>query len=259
MKCGMAHMYHVCHAFKEKQRQSSSTDADDPESLWKRHCADSDFCQQGETPKCRYEVFILKQDAIDAGSSQDLWSREVEHVDPHTQQTYKVREDFGYAITCRELLDIIPIWIRAADGQDVNLPVNMMSYVKVPITAELGAVFHRALLTPSGYRSVLKHGFKKGFSGRARVFADPFWKTVEEWPWSLTGQGSTFTCPDTGRVVSLDVPYGHMLDRTPPQGQKLYWYMIDWRVQKEDQGDGLLHKLCMRRPSQIYYRFGDRQ
>ena len=80
VKSGFAHMYHICHAFKKKQNQSSSTDADDPETLWKRHCADANFRSQGDNPKVRYEVFVLKEEALRQGLSPDLWSEEVERI-----------------------------------------------------------------------------------------------------------------------------------------------------------------------------------
>ena len=158
VKSGFAHMYHICHAFKEKQNQSSSTDADDPETLWKRHCADANFRSQGDNPKVRYEVFVLKEEALRQGLSPDLWSEEVERIDPHTQQKYTVRVDFCRAVASRELLDIIPSWMKAADGQDVDIPVSMASYVKVPEDAEIAVVFHRAIHSEATHRKILREG-----------------------------------------------------------------------------------------------------
>jgi hypothetical protein len=175
VKSGFAHMRMVCHRFKEKQRTNETCDADDPESLWSRHCADSDF--SGEFPKCRFEVLILKSDAIAAGLSEDLWNSEVEMTDPVTKQKYKCRHHFKHAISSRETLDICPKWMRACDGHDVNLPLRIMSKVKVPADAELGVVWHKTNLTKGGYRNAIKHGLKKTHGGRHRIFGDAFWKT----------------------------------------------------------------------------------
>ena len=104
--------------------------------------------------------------------------------------------------------------MRAADGQDVDIPLPVMSYVVVPPTAEIGLVYHGAYLTRAQKRSVLKYGIKRKYGGRHRVFCDAPWPFGHnEWPAGLTGFGSFFKCPKSGRWICLNRPYGHQADK----------------------------------------------
>ena len=162
-------------------------------------------------------------------------------TDPATKQKHTCRQDFKHAIRSREALDICPKWMRACDGHDVNLPLRIMSYVKVPAGAELGVVWHKTNLTKGGYRNVIKHGLKKTHGGRHRIFGDGFWKNKNQWPWGLTGEGSTFHCPDTGRLVCIDTPYGFQNEKKCRPDEKTYWFAVDWRAQKKDQVEDLFY------------------
>ena len=118
----------ICLGYKQRIRGNSTCDADSSDSLWTRILSEADH--SGDHPKCRYEVLVSKAEARAAGVSEDVWSREVKFTDPITQTEVVTREDYKYAVSSAESLDIVPVWGRATDGHDVDIPLEVMSYVK---------------------------------------------------------------------------------------------------------------------------------
>ena len=126
-------------------------------------------------------------------------------TDPATKQKYTCRQDFKHAISSREALDICPKWMRACDGHDVNLPLRIMSYVKVPADAELGVVWHKTNLTKGGYRNVIKHGMADAIgssemgSGKTRTNGRG---VLRERVLPFIAQTPAASCASTPRTVS---------------------------------------------------------
>ena len=96
----------IQNAYCHNRRQNSTTEADDPDELYKRLCSEEDWTRAN--CKVRFENLVLKEQAIALGYSEDLWSKIVIETDPLTGKTYEVRQQFEYAISSRELLDITP-------------------------------------------------------------------------------------------------------------------------------------------------------
>ena len=94
----------VCLGYKQKIRGNSTCDADSAESLWSRICSEAECA--GIHPKCRYEVLVSKDEARAAGISEDVWSREIEYTDPITQELVVTREDYKYAVSSAEALNL---------------------------------------------------------------------------------------------------------------------------------------------------------
>ena len=115
----------ITRAYQGKIRQDSSTDADDPDMLYRHIAANQDWSRQNS--KRRFENMVLKSDAIAAGVSEVAWSELVWVSDPLTGEKHQERRDFAYAISCRELLNLTPVWQKAADGHDVSIPVSLSS------------------------------------------------------------------------------------------------------------------------------------
>ena len=89
---------------------------------------------------------------------QMFWSQEIVSTDPITQEPVTYREDFKYAVSSAEALDLTPTWGRATDGPDVDIPIGVMSYVKVPHSTKIGLLWHKTNLNADGKKSVDRHG-----------------------------------------------------------------------------------------------------
>ena len=133
-------MLAICLGYQQRIRRNSTFDADSPDSLWTRLMSDFDF--SAENPQIRYEVLILKEDALAQGLNPDIWSREKTYTDPITKKETTYREDFKYAVSSAEALDVTPTMARATDAQDVEIPIEVMSYVEVPLNLPIGIFWH---------------------------------------------------------------------------------------------------------------------
>ena len=82
----------------------------------------------------------------------------------------------------------------------MDIPIGVMSYVKVPLHVKVGILWHKTNLTADGRHSVNRDDLKRKHGGRARIFTDGFWRNKDEWVWSLTDEGTSFVDPETQQL-----------------------------------------------------------